>query len=168
MRKVLPVVMIVLLFSCSKRNDDPNALNNEDRLFISSLIRSHQIEIRESQLALNRSQHPAVRMFASAAIEQYTAARQDVMDVISRVDYDLRDTASVSVRDEAHSGYLAGYDFDTAFMKSRVRSHQVMTELYRNEINNGNHTYVRNYLVNRGLEQVRTNWLKADSIVRAF
>ncbi len=168
MRKVLPVVMIVLLISCSKRNDDPNALNNEDRLFISSLIQSHQIEIRESQLALSRSQHPAVRMFATEAIEQYTAARQDVMDVISRVGYDLKDTASVSLRADDHTRNLSGFDFDTAFMKSRVRTHQVMMELYRNEINNGNHTYVRNYLVNKGLDQVRSNWMRADSIVRAF
>lgn len=167
MRKVLPVVMIIVLFSCSKKNDDPNTLNNDDRLFISSLIQSHKQEIREGQLALSRSQHPAVRMFASEAIDQYSAAQDYVMEVISKVGYDLNDTTSVSLQSD-YSRNSSGFDFDTAYMKSRVRSHQALMEQYRNEINNGNHTYVRYYLVNQGLDRVRTNWLRADSIARSF
>src|SRR5688572_720324 len=103
MRKVLPVVMIVVLFSCSKKNDDPNTLNNDDRLFISSLIQSHKQEIREGQLALSRSQHPAVRMFAAETIDQYSDAQAYVMEVITRVGYDMNDTASVSLLAEDHS-----------------------------------------------------------------
>ncbi|MGZ5221585.1 MAG: DUF4142 domain-containing protein [Chitinophagaceae bacterium] len=160
--------MIVILFSCSKKNNDPNTLNNDDRLFISSLIQSHKQEIRESKQALNKSQHPAVRKFASEIIYQYTADQAYVMEVVSKVGYDMNDTTSITLQSDLDSRNLTGFDYDTAYMKSRVRSHRVLMEQYRNEINNGNHTYVRYNLVNQGLERVRNNWLMADSIARSF
>jgi putative membrane protein len=163
MRKLLPVVFLFILASCYKKDTDPNSLNAVDKQFMNFVFRSNLEEIENGQLALNKSSHPLVRQFAQEAIQHYTNVQNDLRQVVRSVGYTLTDTSIVQIQSlQDHSGY----SFDTAYISSRFKNHQYMLEGYRQELNEGNHTYIRHYFLNRHLDGVRHYFYKADSISR--
>lgn len=61
-----------------------------------------------------------------------------------------------------------GYSFDTAYMRSRTLSQMNTLNIFQNELNNGNNTYVRYYFLNKYADKIRAYYLEADSILRVL
>lgn len=164
MRKVLPVAMMLVLLSCYKKDVEPNKLNETDKVFLNQIFVANKAEIEAGQMALRNSSHPMVQKFANEVIEHYSLSQADIRDVLQTIGYALTDTTMVQAQSLATLSTMTGYSFDTAYAKSRVVSHQSMLRQYQTELNEGNHTYVRYYFLNRNVDQVRSNFYKADSI----
>ena len=166
MRKLLPVVITVFLMACNKNEDNPNALNEQDKTFLRQVYASNRYEIEAGQQALNTSTNAGVRSFAADAINLYSAAQNDLRELIAKINFSP-DTTRIPVQAPLFSD-MSGHVFDTAYMKSRVTTHQNMLAVYQNQMNEGNHTYVRYYYFNKYFEGIRSNYLRADSIARAL
>lgn len=165
MRKLLPVALLFLMASCYKKDTNPNELNETDKNFLSAVFRFNKEEIQLGQVALNSSSNDGIRQFARQAINQYTVVQSDLLEVAEAIGYPITDTSTIqfhSIRD------LAGNDFDTAYINSRFRSHSGMMSAYQLELNEGNHTYVRHYFLNRNLEGLKDLFYLADSVARTF
>ena len=168
MRKVLPVAMMFILLSCYKKDVDPNTLNKTDKVFLNQVFVANKAEIEAGQMALRKSSHPLVQQFAISAIDHYSWSQADMNEVLQTIGYALTDTAMVHAQSMATLNSLEGFSFDTAYINSRVKSHEALVRQYQQELNEGNHTYVRYYFLNRNLDQVRKNFYKADSISRVL
>lgn len=164
MRKLLPVMIALSLIACNKNEDNPNTLNDQDKAFLTQVYASNRNEIEAGQIALNTSSKETVRSFASDAVNFYTAAQKDLRELISKISFNP-DTTRIPVQGSLFAD-LGGYTFDTAYMKSRVLTHRNLLAVYQNQMNEGNHPYVRYYYFNKYFEGIRTNYLKADSIAR--
>lgn len=166
MRKLLPVMIALFLLACNKNEDNPNSLNEQDKAFLTQVYASNRNEIEAGQIALNSSSNVTIRNFAREAVNFYTSAQNDLRELISKITFNL-DTTRIPVQGSLFAD-LGGYTFDTSYMKSRVATHRNLLAVYQNQMNEGNHTYVRYYYFNKYFEGIRTNYLKADSIARSL
>lgn len=167
MRKLLHAIIIsIFLLACNKGNEDPNSLNEQDKVFLRQVYISNKIEIEAGQLALNTSNNTMVRNFARDVVNYYNRAQMDLKEVFNKVAFQL-DSNLIPAQGLLFSD-LSGYTFDTSYMKSRVITHRNLLSVFQNELNEGNHTYVRYYYLNKYLDGIRSYSLQADSIARAL
>ncbi len=166
MRKLLPVTIATLLISCSKDNDNPNAVNSTDKSFIIKTYLATQAEIAAGLLTAAQGSDPLIKDFARRLGDDYKTMQQDLVEVANKVSFALADTFSVSAYSLTGLSDLSGYIFDTTYINSRVRSHSSLLKIFQDEMNNGNNTYVRYYFLHKHLDKVKYHYLKADSISR--
>jgi predicted outer membrane protein len=167
MRKLLPVVMIAtFIVACKKNNDNPNAINPTDKSFLIQTYLASKAEIKLGQLALTKAGSPAVQNFGQRIIADYKELQSDLMAVASKINFPLTDTVLISSRTTSALNELNGSAFDSEYMRSDALSQRNMLDIFQNELNSGNNTYVRYYFLNKYIDQVRAFYIEADSLSR--
>lgn len=165
MRKSLPLALSLLfLAACSKNNENPNALNDQDRIFLNKVYQVNKTESEAGQLALDKSTDGGLKNFAQSAIATYSAAQKDLFELVNKIGFRL-DTNSVQTM-SASLNELSGHSFDMAYIQSRVSSHRQILGIYQSELNEGNQTYVRYYYLNKYIDRIRLLFQQADSLSR--
>ncbi len=159
------MAMMFILASCYKKDTNPNKLNETDKHFLSTVFKFNKEEIQTGQIALNTSSNQGIRQFARDAINHYSMVQSDLLEVAETVGYTLADTSTLQLH---FISDLSGSSFDTAYINSRFRTHTSMMKGYQLELNEGNHTYVRHYFLNRNLDGLRSLFYMADSVARTF
>lgn len=168
MRKVLPLVIATLMIACKKNKDNPNEVNSTDQTFLIQIYQAGREEIKAGKLAIERASDPAVRRLGQDILAGYQNAQSDVIDVASKLNLSLADTAMVHGQGVGALGEVSTYSFDTAYVRSRTKTQLAILHLFQDELNNGNNPYVRYYFLNRHIDKVRTYLHRADSLSRAL
>jgi predicted outer membrane protein len=168
MRKLLPVMMMTtFMISCKKNNDNPNAVNSTDKNFIIQTYLASKVQIQAGQLALNKG-NSSVQNFGQKIIAGYKDVQSDLIAVANKLNFSLTDTVSIERQTVSPLNELNGYSFDTAYMRSSALSQRNMLDVFQNELNNGNNTYVRYYFLNKYIDKIKTYYIEADSISRSL
>ena len=167
MRKLLPVVMIAtFILSCRKNNDNPNALNSTDKNFLIQTYLASKAEIQFGRLALAKAGNPAIKNFGQRMISDYQELQSDLIAVANKINFGLADTISVSAQNASFLNELNGYSFDTAYIRGSADRQRSILDFFQEEISKGNNTYVKYYFVDKYYDEVRMNFIEADSISR--
>jgi putative membrane protein len=160
-------LVLITLASCSKDDDDninTNVPNATDNNFMAWAAHYHLSEAELGELALTSSANDSVKMFAQMMVTDHNAwiNSLDSAAVLYSFQFpDAPDSARAAFKVQL-SG-LVGYDFDTAYINSRVRDHQWAAQLYQNVINNGNAASVKAHAT-RILPAIQLHQQRADSI----
>lgn len=169
MRKLLPLLMIAtFILSCKKNNDNPNAVNSTDKNFLIQTYLASKAEIQLGQLALNNANNPIVRQFGKKIIAGYKDVQLDLVAVAGKINFPLSDTALISSQSTSALNELTGFAFDTAYIRSRSISQRNTLDVFQDELNGGNNTYLRYYFLNKYIDKIRGYYIEADSLSRVL
>ena len=142
---LLTISLVITLASCSKK-DDNNSPNATDQNFMTSAAFSNRDEIDLAQLALTKTTNDSVKMFAQMMIADHTFALIGLDSLSTKYNVALPNTI-----DSAHAVIkmnlmpLAGYSFDSAYIKGQVTDHANSLLLHQSEAGNGNNQDVKNF-----------------------
>ncbi len=108
-----------------------------DQDFVNTAIAGGIAEVRESRLALERSQNPAIRAFAQKMIEDHSAANTKLAAVAKqeKLTYPTDVTADESSEYRTLTA-LSGRDFDRAYVADQLAAHQATVALLQAEMGN--------------------------------
>lgn len=160
-------MVLVVLASCSKDDDDninTNVPNATDNNFMTWAAHYDLSEVELGELALTSSANDSVKSFAQMMVTDHSAWKSSLDSVAALYNIQLPnapDSARAALKVQL-SG-LSGYDFDTAYINSRVREKQWVVSLYQNEINNGNAANIKAHAT-RILPAIQVHQQRADSV----
>src|SRR5690625_287196 len=104
------------------------------------LIASDSLEIKPSEIALQKAEHPDVKAFAERVLSDYKmledsiqaiAARQNITPQPTNVSEQLESQAASTVQ---RLEGLSGNDFDRAYIDAMIESHQTALERLDKEL----------------------------------
>lgn len=143
MRKLAALIFTpALLVSCAPMMLAPNA-STADGLFLQSVTGSNLFEIQSSQVALTKSNTPAVRAYAQMLIDHHTTAQNQVNTLAAARAVPLPKTLPPELQLKVTTlGDLNAASFDAAFLQEQVLAHQLTLSLIQNERTAGKDTAV--------------------------
>ena len=166
MKRVLPAAIILVLFtSCTKRDNNPNAVNQADKDFILQTYFTNKTLIQSGQSALSQSGNSSIKYFAKAIVLQSQFAQTDLLAVANKINFNLSDT-SANNPPSGFTGSAATEYSDAAYIKSSANVLQSSLRVFQKELNEGNNTYVRYYYLNKYVSGIKESYLFADSLSR--
>lgn len=146
---VLPALMacaLLMVTSCNDDDNDNNDLSVYDRDFLTMAAQANLAEIRAGEVASMRASDQEVKDFGEHMVTEHTKAWTDLKTVAERNDHDLPDKP-----DEAHQRKLeglsemSGHMFDTAYVNSQVKDHQMAISLFSGASSSANNKEVKDY-----------------------
>lgn len=149
MKTFLPAtsVVCVLLFAACNDDDNNNTdLSTYDRDFLTSAAQANLAEIRAGEVASTRASDDEVKDFGEHMVTEHTTAWNDLVTVAEDKNYDLPDEPDEEHRrklDELRA--LSGYSFDTAYVNSHVKDHEMAISLFRDASSSASHQGVKDY-----------------------
>ncbi|MFC4425286.1 DUF4142 domain-containing protein [Deinococcus navajonensis] len=138
MRKLAALIFApVLLASCAPSMMAPNA-SSVDGLFLQAVTGSNLFEIQSSQVALTKTNTPAVRAYAQMLIDHHTMAQGQVNTLAASRRVLLPKVLPPELQLKVSTlANLNGASFDAAFLQEQVVAHQMGLSLMQNELTAG-------------------------------
>ena len=127
-------------------NPPPDHANTSDKLFVRQAIIGGRAEVELGKLAQEKAQSGAVRQFGERMAHDHAEGNKRLMSVGKTVEPSIPETLDGEhrlVQDRLTA--LAGRDFDVAYMKAQVESHQKTANLLLWEISAGQSAAVTKY-----------------------
>ncbi|BDP40548.1 hypothetical protein DAETH_05170 [Deinococcus aetherius] len=125
------------LAACAPSMMAPNA-SNVDGLYLQAVTGSNLFEIQSSQVALQKSNTPAVRAYAQQMINEHTVAQNQVAALAAarRVPLPPALPPELQLKVNTLSG-LSGAAFDAAYLREQAVSHLFTVTIFQNELTGG-------------------------------
>jgi putative membrane protein len=159
MKKTLfSLLAISLLAACEK-----DKLNDTDRDFAMQAGYANAAEISAGQLASTKGSSPMVKAYGQQMVTDHQPALDELVTIGNEEGISVPTSP-----DPAHQALmqrlmsLSGYDFDTAYMNSQVRDHQMTISLFQNELQNGRRDRLEDYARDK-MPHLQEHLERADS-----
>lgn len=172
MKKILLIAVVAVAFvSCDKDDDDNNNgnnINSTDRDFAMSATMANTAEISAGQMAVSKGTNTNITGFGQMMVSDHGTARTDLHTIAN----DLRLYAPDSLDAQnmalaAQLSTLSGRPFDSVYIHSQVKAHQLAILLFQNEINNGTNNRLRTY-ANDQMPHLQMHLQSAQSIAAGY
>ncbi len=145
---LLMLGMLGFLSAC--KDDDPEVENAGlyaiDREFLMQAAQSNVTEVALGNIAIQKSNDAAVKDYASMMITQHTTAQNELLSLGSTKRWTVQNQlneANQALRDQLNA--LSGAEFDRAYLRSQVASHQVTAGKFATQIDQGRDTELKAY-----------------------
>ncbi len=115
--------------------DTTKALSKNDRKAIEELAKMNTAEIKLSELAEQKANHPEVKQFAKQLVEEHSKNNQEIKELASKKGVDLPEpmTPPPSERSaEQKLSKLSGEKFDQEYMKIMIDDHRKVVNKVEN------------------------------------
>ncbi len=160
-------------FACKKDQGggpggNDHSVNQMDKNFAKKAAMSNYAEIQAGQLAATKASNADVQAFGSMMVSDHTAALAELHVIANSLNLyapDSLDSAHVALQAELMS--LSGAAFDSAYVLSQVKDHNVAIGLFKNEINQGRNLQLRMYATQK-LSTLQMHKATADSLANAL
>lgn len=161
--------LFLVFSSCKKQSTvSTDVLNEADLTFVDKSAIYDSAEIRTAQLALAKTTDSVIMSFASYMLAEHITTRKDLKVMGSVVGFSINDSINAAnLAVIANLNLLSGRDFDSAYVHTRLDNKAETESFFINAINNGNQKNVNSY-ASSNLERIRLQYIRADSIARAF
>ena len=137
----------LVIAGCDKDDDDDaTTVNQTDIDFVRMASMSNFAEISAGAIAANKAENEAIADYGQMMVTEHTTASQQLKALASTLGLyapDSLDAAHVALKDSLMT--LTGPQFDSVYINSQVRDHQLAITLFQNEANSGNHQDLRNF-----------------------
>jgi putative membrane protein len=146
------VFLAVAMVGCDKNDDNNNdntdntAFNQNDSAFILNASMSNFAEISAGQAAAERGNDTTVSNFGNRMVTEHILAGQQLDSVLAGsglTTKDSLDQAHLMLMDSLQT--LTGIQFDTVYINSQIRDHQMAISLFQNEASNGNNDKLKSF-----------------------
>lgn len=159
-----------LLVACDDDdNDNPRpSLSAMDQTFIQMAAFGNRAEIDAGQLASTKGNDTMVRMFGNMMVQDHSVAYDELEDITD--DWDIvipRTPDSVHLMLKQRLMGLSGQSFDTAYMNSQIKDHQVNIALFQKEADSSKQPILKSYAT-KYLPKLKMHLQKADSIAQSM
>lgn len=145
MKMLKYIAAVILVISAASLSTPAHAQSAQREMmktqeFVQKVATANQFEITSSQLALQKTDTPAVRQFAQQMITDHTKADNDFKQAVVESGMDLTVPATL---DEAHQKTMmelqktSGVDFDDQYIKAQMIAHDEAVMLFRTYAENG-------------------------------
>lgn len=170
MRKYLHWALVITGIVCGACDDDDDGdvINATDRDFVLQVSEGNLAEVELGQLAATKSTTLSVQEFGQMMVMEHTLAQTKLDSIADR--HGIETSAALNAKHQELKqllSTLSGYSFDTAYMNSQVRDHELTESRFQTEIANGSHEGVRWY-ANKFLPNIQLHLHHADSIASAI
>jgi putative membrane protein len=164
---LIPVAMTAFLAIGCDKNDD-NDINQRDRDFSMKASMANFAEIDAGQLAAAKATDAGIRSFGQQMATEHTASKAELQNIASSLGLyapDSLDAEHMALKTQLMS--LTGKAFDSVYIHSQVKDHNMAIDLYDDEGDKGNNRQLRDYARNT-LPHLRMHLSKADSLATKF
>jgi putative membrane protein len=135
-----------------------------DKEFLSWVSESNLTEIAISQIAQQRTQYPAICIFADSMEEDFQIAQRDLERIAQQEGIPIKDTPDIRFqRWNFGIGALSGKKFDSAYENMQLLDHQIAIRWLETEEHLGNDSLCRAYAA-RYLPKLRHYLLMARDL----
>ena len=138
------------MIACDKDDDDDNAndttFNETDSLFVRMAAMSNFAEIATGQMAAINAEDSTVANYAEMMVTEHTTASQQLKTIANDLGLTAKDSLDaphVMLMDSLTT--LDGLAFDSAYVNSQVRDHQLAITLFQNEATNGENARLKTF-----------------------
>jgi len=142
------VIMVVMLggFSACSEEEIPDMITEQEIEFLTEAGKRLEEIIRMGNLAIHRSEHPAVQSFASSKVSALRSCRLDLRGLayLYEIPYPSEPRPLVQETYQDLAG-MYGYKFDSTYVHHQVLAKQEAKELFHQYVNNGSHEKIRNF-----------------------
>ena len=155
----------VTIFAACKNDDDDGMMPVQgDQNFVTQAAQSNIAEIQAGQLAVSKGMSDSVKMFGQMMVNDHTMALHQLDSIVNDAIFPLP-----TQPDDAHKallqrlGTLSGHSFDTAYINSQVKDHQVAIALFDTEKSSGTDNSLKAYAT-KTLPNLNMHLAMADTI----
>src|SRR4051794_34370577 len=125
----------LVIMGCAK-HDENNDLNSVDYEFLQQTSKYNTGEIAAAELAISKSTNAVVKGFARDISSSYADAQSELEAQANYLKVALTNSLNIGSRAVSNSlNSFSGYQFDTAYLWSRVRAHKDMLSVYQRTFN---------------------------------
>lgn len=137
LKRSAALLLPFVLAACAPSMMAPNA-STADGLYLQAVTGSNLFEIQSSQVALQKSNTPAVRAYAQQMISDHTTAQNQVAALAAarRVPLPPALPPELQLKVNTLSG-LSGAAFDAAYIQEQTLGHQFTVSIFQNELTAG-------------------------------
>jgi putative membrane protein len=145
------LIGLLLLGAVACDDDDDQSASTitmNDQTFLSNAAFANLAEIAAASAAKDRASNQDVVAFANHMVEEHNTAWTDLQNLANSKKTDLPDSADQGHRAKlAYLKTLQGYQFDTAYVNSQVKDHQMAISLFTTAQMSADDADVRAYAV---------------------
>jgi putative membrane protein len=148
MKNCIGWMLLAAMVAVAACDDDDNGtdLSRDDRDFLRSAAYANLAEVEMGQLAEDEATDEDVQDFGSHMVMEHTTAWNELEDLAQDEDYNLPENPDDAHQDKLdYLMTLSGYQFDTAYVNSQVKDHQLAITLFTTAKNNADDDDVRAY-----------------------
>jgi putative membrane protein len=164
---VLGSLAALVLAGCDKDDEDEaNKVNAQDQSFAVQASMSNRAEIELGTLAQTKASDASVKNFAQMMVAQHTTAQGELTSIAGSANLSVSLTDSLGATHKSLRDSLmarTGRAFDTIYIKSQVRAHQMSLVNFQSEENGGMNQDLKNY-ASKYRPAVQTHLTMADTI----
>ena len=114
------------------------AASNPDQSFFRHAAQAGMAEVKDAQLAQEKSSNQAVKDFAARMIQDHTMANDQLMSIAAMEDVKLPSMPSVAeTAEHAKLDVLTGEAFDKAYIRGQLKAHHQAIALFTKEAQSG-------------------------------
>jgi len=125
-----------------------NGLNRHDMMGVRDAAISNLLEIKTSELALNRARSAWARQYAREMIQEHTVAHNELKLIANRKGVSLPQTLPAAKRAQlARLSNLSGSAFDREYRAIQISGHRETSAKFQAHIKGGRDQDVKSYLV---------------------
>ncbi len=132
-----------------------NGATEQDREFVTGAAAGGAYEIQSSQIALQKTNSPRVRMIAQHMVHDHTEAGQQLMAIAQKEGVSATDSPNADQQQMiAKLNRLNGESFDDEYVTQQKAAHEQVIALFKKESADGSDAAIRGFAVNNlGLMQ---------------
>jgi putative membrane protein len=144
------LMAVDMLASCSSdKSDRAHNYTANSGSFVKQAAMGNHMEVVTSEIALDKSQDPAVRSFASRMIQDHVKAEGDLRNAVAAAkvnpsyvtnDFDAKNQAIINGLRKA-----SAVDFDRQYMDIQRQAHADTVSMFRNYRDNGMNRSLRDF-----------------------
>lgn len=147
-RTVFSVITIYLLcnITACREDETPEIITEQEIEFVAEAGKKLEGIIRMGNLAVHRSEHPAVQSFAKSKVSTLRSSRLDLRGLAYQYEIPFPKEPRPQIQEtyQALAG-MYGYEFDSTYIYHQVLAQREAKELFQQYINDGSHERIRNF-----------------------
>jgi putative membrane protein len=159
-----------ILTGCDKDDDnnDDNGINDQDRNFVTMASMSNYAEIQAGQVASTKAQNEGIAEFGEMMVTDHTGAGTQLKSIAEQIGLPAKDSLDAAhVRLMDTLAMLSGSEFDSVYINSQIRDHQMAISLFQDQADNGENADLRSFASDL-LPHLEMHLQHADSLRTAY
>jgi len=160
------LVITGFIYSACDDDDNTSSIAATDRTFIAKAAEANQSEIELGQLASTRATSVDVQAYGQKMATEHQAALDELRSIADSKGVEIPGTIN-----EPHAALKKrlenleqGIEFDTAFMNSQVKEHELAESFFQVEIDRGTDAEVKGY-ANNHLPRIQAHRQEAEALL---
>lgn len=153
----------ICVMACNKffPNNDNN-LSQLDRSFMTQASYANNSEVAAGQVATTKGMDSSVKAFGAFMVSEHSTAQNELQAIADSITLpDTPDSVHMMLLQKLQT--LSGHTFDTAYIQSQIKDHNMAIVLFKQEADYGENKKLRDYAA-KNLPHLRMHLEMADSV----